>query len=275
MLRRISARRPSHGTIVAYLALFVALSGSAYAAATIGSGQIKNNAILSKHIKPGEVKGTDIAADSMSSAKVAGNSLTGADINESSLGQVPLAGLAALATEANHSSKADQATNAGHANSADQATDAGHATNSDQLGGLAPSSFLSAGNVRKVDFARTPCHAGCLETPLDLGSFKIQTACLTTGMTENGARIDVSATASGPNARVDWLNVAGGVASNGQASGGALFSVPATTGASVKFSGAIVYRDDTTVVSVPFGGSVSHSGTSAACQFAGTATKSP
>jgi hypothetical protein len=43
--------RPRHGTVVAYLALFVALSGSAYAAAKIGSKQINDNSILSKDIK--------------------------------------------------------------------------------------------------------------------------------------------------------------------------------------------------------------------------------
>src|SRR3954454_22705563 len=179
MLQRFRATRPSHGTVVAYLALFVALSGSAYAAATIGSGQIKNGAVLGRHIKHGQVKGADIAPNAPSSSKIPDNSLAGNDIDESKLGRVPLAALADLATNSGHATNADlasNATNASHANSADSAGDASHATNSDQLGGLGPSSFFPSGNVRKLDFNRTNC--GTCQNELDLGSFKLQTACL-------------------------------------------------------------------------------------------------
>ena len=44
-------KRPTHPTIVAYLALFVALGGTAYAAATIGSAEIKDNSIRGKDIR--------------------------------------------------------------------------------------------------------------------------------------------------------------------------------------------------------------------------------
>jgi hypothetical protein len=51
--------RAAHGTIVAYLALFVALSGTgAYAVDKIGSGGIKDNAIKTRHIAGGQVKAT-------------------------------------------------------------------------------------------------------------------------------------------------------------------------------------------------------------------------
>jgi hypothetical protein len=41
-----SGARPSHATVVAYLALFIALAtGSAVAAKKIGSGQLKKNAV--------------------------------------------------------------------------------------------------------------------------------------------------------------------------------------------------------------------------------------
>lgn len=43
--------RLTYSNVVATLALFVALGGSSYAAATIGSGQIKNNSIQSKDVK--------------------------------------------------------------------------------------------------------------------------------------------------------------------------------------------------------------------------------
>src|SRR3712207_1655291 len=44
-------RRPSHATIVAYVALFAAVGGTSYAAATIGSKDIKRSAVRSKHVK--------------------------------------------------------------------------------------------------------------------------------------------------------------------------------------------------------------------------------
>jgi len=51
MLRRLLSRRPRHGTVVAYVALFVALGGSAYAAATIGSAQVVDDSLRSVDLK--------------------------------------------------------------------------------------------------------------------------------------------------------------------------------------------------------------------------------
>jgi hypothetical protein len=277
MLERFRATRPSHGTVVAYLALFVALSGSAYAAATIGSGQIKNGAVLGRHIKDGQVKGADIAPNALSSSKIPDNSLAGNDIDESKLGRVPLAALADLATNSGHATNADLASNASHANSADSAGDASHATNSDQLGGLGPSSFFPSGNVRKLDVTRTGCSSFCLNE-LDLGTFKLQTTCLAASM-GNTARLDVSTTVTGPNPRVDWFvtvipNAGAATTTSGQNAGGALFSVPAANASSAKFSATIVYRDDASVVTNTITGNVVHNSSfNVSCQVDGTATK--
>lgn len=54
-------RRPSHATIVAYLALFVAIGGTGYAAATIGSAQIKNGSIRGKDIRRGTITGREVS----------------------------------------------------------------------------------------------------------------------------------------------------------------------------------------------------------------------
>src|SRR2546423_6478788 len=70
MLARFRPRRPSHGTVVAYVALFVALGGTTYAAATIGSGDIKKNAVLSRHIKDGEVRSGDLSPKLKASLKL-------------------------------------------------------------------------------------------------------------------------------------------------------------------------------------------------------------
>jgi hypothetical protein len=79
--------RAAHGTIVAYLALFVALSGTgAYAVDKIGSGGIKDNAIKTRHIAGGQVKAADIGSGAVNSGKVANDSLTSADLNDEELG---------------------------------------------------------------------------------------------------------------------------------------------------------------------------------------------
>ena len=77
------------GNAVAYLALFVALGGTtAYAADTIGSADIINESLISEDFKNYGVKRADIGLNSIESARIEDNSLTGADINESSLGKV-------------------------------------------------------------------------------------------------------------------------------------------------------------------------------------------
>ena len=58
----LKALRAEHGTVVAYLALFAALAtGGAYAADKIGSGDIKPNAVKSRHVANGQVKPADLS----------------------------------------------------------------------------------------------------------------------------------------------------------------------------------------------------------------------
>ena len=81
--------------IVALLALFIASSGGAYAVATIGAGtvgtkQLKNNAVISKKIKDGTVTTADLAASSVGSAQVADGSLQRSDFKA---GELAVSGL--------------------------------------------------------------------------------------------------------------------------------------------------------------------------------------
>ena len=100
-------RRPSHATIVAYLALFIALAtGISWAATKITSSrQIAKNVIVGKHVKNNSLKGKDIkdgkltgadvkdgtvaaadlGANSVAAAKIADGSVTGADVANGSL----------------------------------------------------------------------------------------------------------------------------------------------------------------------------------------------
>jgi hypothetical protein len=82
MFRRV--RTHFRQQFVGYLALFVALGGTTYAAATIGPNNIKNDAVLSRHIKDGQVTNADLGANSVGPGKVVDGSLTGADVKPNS-----------------------------------------------------------------------------------------------------------------------------------------------------------------------------------------------
>lgn len=91
----MKVRRPSHATVVAYLALIVAIGGgSAYAAGlgknTVGPKQLKKNAVTTAKIKSGAV----------TAAKIKAGTLTGAQIDLSQLGTVPNAQAASTAQTA-------------------------------------------------------------------------------------------------------------------------------------------------------------------------------
>ncbi len=86
--------RLSHATIVAYLALFVALGGTTYAATSlpansVGNAQLRNGAVSTAKLHDQAVTG----------AKVASHTLTGTQINITKLGTVP---------SATHAANADQ-----------------------------------------------------------------------------------------------------------------------------------------------------------------------
>ncbi len=78
-------RDPLIGNVLALVALFIALGGVAWAAAKIDSGDVKDNSLKSEDLKDGKgVQGADVVPDSLS----------GAAVDEGSLGEVTSAGLA-------------------------------------------------------------------------------------------------------------------------------------------------------------------------------------
>lgn len=80
-MNKLSALRPSPALIVAFIALFVALSGTGYALkrASVGPKQLKTNAVTSSKIRKSAVTTSKIKADNV----------TGDKILESSLRKVP------------------------------------------------------------------------------------------------------------------------------------------------------------------------------------------
>ena len=113
-----SKLRPSPAMVVALIALFVALGGSAAALSgtnTVDSGDIIDNQVKSADVRNdnltnGGLQGVDLKAGSVGTSEVANQSLTtsdiqdnsldGIDINESTLGNVPYAVNAGFATGA-------------------------------------------------------------------------------------------------------------------------------------------------------------------------------
>jgi hypothetical protein len=113
-------RRPSPAMVVAFVALLAALSGTAVALPgtnTVDSGDIKqgavktkdiaNGAVTTKKLKNGAVATKKLKNGAVNSQKVKDDSLTGADINESTLGEVPSAANAGNADRLDNLDSAD------------------------------------------------------------------------------------------------------------------------------------------------------------------------
>jgi hypothetical protein len=117
-MKRLLSRRPSPAMIVALLALFVALSGSSYAAVKIGARDIQRGAVGTRAIANNSIRSGDIRNATVSGADVRDDSLTNADIDNTSL-SAKTAETAARATTATSASTASNATNADNAGKLD------------------------------------------------------------------------------------------------------------------------------------------------------------
>jgi hypothetical protein len=101
MLDRLRTHRPRHGTVVAYLALFLALGGTgAYAIDgslpgqnTVGSADIINNEVQSADIKDANLTTADIRAGAVTSGKIEDGGVRGVDVEDDSLTETDIAGL--------------------------------------------------------------------------------------------------------------------------------------------------------------------------------------
>jgi hypothetical protein len=86
MLSRIRARL-TYANVVATMALFLAMGGGAYAAATIDSADVVNGSLKSVDLSNTDgVRGADVRDDTL-----VGGGLTGVDIKEATLNEVPSA----------------------------------------------------------------------------------------------------------------------------------------------------------------------------------------
>lgn len=102
--------RISPATPVALVALFVALGGVSYAAATIGTSDLQNGAVTKKKlhrnaVAPGKIRNGAVVRKKLRNGavngpKIAADAVTGDKVVESSLGKVPSAASADSATNA-------------------------------------------------------------------------------------------------------------------------------------------------------------------------------
>jgi hypothetical protein len=146
-----------YANVTSTLALFVALSGGAYAATalparSVGTKQLKKSAVVRAKIKNNAVNGS----------KVATGSLTGDDVKESTFEKVPAASLADGASHANSSAAVDKIT---------YKTAAGTAPAGGGAGGAAtaacdPGQHVVGGGLRVDD----PANANLLDDYPDAGN---------------------------------------------------------------------------------------------------------
>ncbi len=137
MVQRLRGRL-TYANVTATIALFLALSGGV-------AWALASNTVKSKHIVNDQVKSVDVRDDSLS-----GGGLTGADIREDTLGEVP------------------QAFAADNAQAAEQADNAGLLDNKDS------SDFLGSDRVASFAFNSG---AGDPNTLADIGGVQLSASC--------------------------------------------------------------------------------------------------
>jgi hypothetical protein len=168
---------PSPALVVAFVALFVALGGSVYAAAKIDGKAIKVKSLPGNRLKPRSVPASRLKPGVLNALSGSSAQITGAEINELTLGQVPEAAHAETAGRAQSAVEAETAQNAIHAVNA--GTVNGHSA------GCMPGTQLFAGACWQLAAADTALTApaaaascaaqgGALPEALQLAAFSQQ-----------------------------------------------------------------------------------------------------
>ncbi len=212
MRHRQGGGRGSAALAIAFLALFAALGGSVYAAkrAKLDGGAIRVKSIPGNRLKPHSVTADRLKPHSIPAsmlkagaipALAAGAPLTGADINELTLGQVPSAAHADSADTAQSAIDAQTALNA--VNAVDAQTVNGHSVGC--LPGTAPfagacwESAASAAVNAPTAARKCAARGGELPAALELAAFA----------EEPGVSLDSGDEWSGDITNVSGLNVYG------------------------------------------------------------------
>ena len=161
-------RHLSYASVMASIAVFVALGGAAYAAATING-----NSIVKRTIGAGKLKN-----GTLTSNQVKKNALTGSVIDESSLSAVPVAttaGSATTAASATTANRADTATSANTAGSANTANTAKSAETADHAD--TADTADTANMAAEATTANSASTAGNADTLDGLTANQLQVSC--------------------------------------------------------------------------------------------------
>jgi len=89
-LKRLRSRISS-AHVIAIIALFVALSGSSYAAVTIRANQIKNNSIPGSKLKRNSIPASKLKSNSIPGSKLKNSSITGRKLRNNTVTRAKLA----------------------------------------------------------------------------------------------------------------------------------------------------------------------------------------
>lgn len=208
---KFNNRRPSPALVIAVVALFAALGGTAYAAAAINGSQLVNGSVAGKKLK--------------------NHTITGKQVNLSQLGKVPTAARADNATTAGTATSVSgsvpgsqitgavaNATNAGTA-----ASVSGNVSGSQITGAVATATnAASATNVGGFTFARinaTNATATFQTVLSDFGGLTLQMNC-------SGGHVNVEATSATAGASYNMSGVANANATNDVDAEGTLSTTP-------------------------------------------------
>ena len=87
-IRMLNARRlqPSPALVISLIALFVSVSGVAWAVATVGTNDIKNGAVTKKKLHKNAVATNKITGSAVTSGKIANDAVGGAKIGDEAVG---------------------------------------------------------------------------------------------------------------------------------------------------------------------------------------------
>lgn len=174
---RQGIRRPSPALAISVIALFVAMGGTVYAAGKISGKAIKVKSLPGNRLKPRSVPANRLKPGALSGLSGSAAQITGAEINELSLGQVPEAAHAETAGKAQSAIEAETAQNAIEAVNA--ATVNGHAAGC--LPGTQPfagacwqSSAAATALTAPAAAASCAAQGGALPEALQLAAFSQQ-----------------------------------------------------------------------------------------------------
>lgn len=191
-------------SLIAMVALFAALGGVSYAAATIDGKDIVNGTVTGKKLKSGTITGSKVKADSIGGPK----------IKESTLGQVPSA---VNALQAQDAVKAQDAVNAQNAASAQNATNAESAVNAQTAAAVGPNGVgttaLQNDAVTASKLATTARRSTVASVPAG-GTLLVEATCLAGEQMVSGggvwggaigaAAVDLHTVHSFPGAGNEW-----------------------------------------------------------------------